>query len=281
MEIEDYDLAKHYLSHISYYRLAGYWWSMQQDKVNHIFKPHSKFESIIDIYNFDSELRGIVFKAIEKIEISFRTKMIYHLSLECSPWWFEDSNLFKNIDEHQSALRIIVSELERSKESFIKEHKDKYPHDSRKPPAWKTLEVVSFGILSKLYGNLKPSVKAKDDIAKAYLTENHTYLHSWVQGISKIRNICAHHLRLWDNNLFSYRFLPKPKGSWLNKVPSGSDKFKLYPSLCCIKYMLNTIDPENSLSNSIISLLQSYPNINIKEIGFSDAWYLEPLWKIS
>ena len=36
--------ATHYLEHISYYRLAGYWWPMQRDKTNHIFKEKSKFE---------------------------------------------------------------------------------------------------------------------------------------------------------------------------------------------------------------------------------------------
>jgi abortive infection bacteriophage resistance protein len=35
-------LATKYLSHVSYYRLAGYWWSMQADKETHQFKPRSK-----------------------------------------------------------------------------------------------------------------------------------------------------------------------------------------------------------------------------------------------
>jgi len=45
--INEEDDAVHYLSHISYYRLAGYWWPMQVDKVEHIFKQNSCFSDVI------------------------------------------------------------------------------------------------------------------------------------------------------------------------------------------------------------------------------------------
>lgn len=80
LQISDEELAKHYLSHVSYYRLAGYWWPMQINKETHDFKPDSKFEDVVSLYNFDRELRILLFDAIEKIEISLRTKLIYHLS---------------------------------------------------------------------------------------------------------------------------------------------------------------------------------------------------------
>lgn len=64
--ITDENLAKHYLSNISYYRLAGYWWPMQADKINHFFKPNSRFEDVIGLYNFDRELRLLLFDVIER-----------------------------------------------------------------------------------------------------------------------------------------------------------------------------------------------------------------------
>lgn len=70
--IDNIEYATHLLQHISYYRLAGYWWSMQSDKVNHTFKPNSKFTDVIALYNFDRELRCLLFDVIEKIEISLR-----------------------------------------------------------------------------------------------------------------------------------------------------------------------------------------------------------------
>ncbi len=67
--IGDESLAEHYLNNISYYRLAGYWWPMQADKVNHLFKTNSRFEDVVALYSFDSELRLLLFNAIERIEI--------------------------------------------------------------------------------------------------------------------------------------------------------------------------------------------------------------------
>lgn len=94
--INDIPLAEHYLINVGYYRLSGYWWSMQKDKTNHIFKPHSTFENVIAIYRFDREPRLVLFDIIERIEIALRTKMVYYLSHELNPWWFEESNNFKD-----------------------------------------------------------------------------------------------------------------------------------------------------------------------------------------
>jgi len=65
MIIKDKDVAKHFLSNISYYRLKGDWWEMQSDKIEHIFHKGSVFETVIDYYNFDRHFRLILFNAIE------------------------------------------------------------------------------------------------------------------------------------------------------------------------------------------------------------------------
>ena len=70
LTIDDDATAVHYLKNVSYYRLAGYWWPMQEDKANHIFKKGSNFSDVIKLYNFDRELRILLFDVIEKIEIS-------------------------------------------------------------------------------------------------------------------------------------------------------------------------------------------------------------------
>lgn len=199
--INDEDNAPHYLSHISYYRLGEYWHSMQSDKVNHIFKENSKFKDVIALYSFDSELRILLFDIIEKIEISLRTKLIYHLSHEFNPWWFQNFELFIDSKELVKTLANLEEELARTKEATIKNHFKNHKDDLRFPPAWKSLEQTSFGSLSKLYGNLKHTVKSKDTIASDYGVVNHTFLPSWLQSIAQIRNYCAHHSRLWNKNV--------------------------------------------------------------------------------
>ncbi|MCH5597311.1 Abi family protein [Niabella ginsengisoli] len=271
------------LSNISYYRLAGYWWPMQSDKDKHIFKSGSKFSDVMALYIFDRELRILLFDVIEKIEISLRTKLVYYLSHEFDPWWFQNTALFTNVKELVQTLATLEEEIDRSKDTFIKEHKKKYKDDLRFPPAWKSLELTSFGGLSKLYGNLRPDIKSKDKIAADFGTVNHTFLPSWLQSITQIRNHCAHHSRLWNRNLPGKpKLLPKPPNAWIKDVPKENEYHMIYVHLCCMKYLLNTIQPRNNFSGQIRSLVDRFAsNVDPKALGLKPEWQSEPLWQDS
>jgi len=276
--IQDESLAEQYLSHVSYYRLAGYWWPMQCNKISHEFKANSKFEDVVSLYNFDRELRILLFDIIEKIEISLRTKLIYHLSHEYDPWWFQQISIFQNTSALVETLAIIHKEVSRSKELFMKEHQRKYKEDLRFPPSWKTLELTSFGSLSKLYGNLKNSVQSKNQIAEELGAVNHTYLPSWLQSIAQIRNYRAHHSRLWNRNLpGTPKLLSNPPYLWVNDIPK--DPSKLYMHLCVMRYLVNMIVPGNSFSQKLQDLLSRYPSVDPNALGMTPNWANEPLWK--
>lgn len=276
----DESLAEHYLNNISYYRLAGYWWPMQADKVNHLFKTNSRFENVVALYSFDSELRLLLFNAIKRIEIGLRTRMINHLAHEVDPWWFENPSIFKNKLAFAVNLKAIDRDLKNSKEVFIRQHYQKYHADSRRPPAWKTLEVVSFGLLSKLYGNLGSHFESKDTIAKEINTVNHTFLRTWLQSLSQIRNICAHHGRLWNKNLPGRpKLLPRPPAPWLTLVPPVSQHHALYVHVCCMKYLLDAISPGHRFTLKLKTLFCKYPSVDLDALGFSKIWDKEPLWK--
>jgi abortive infection bacteriophage resistance protein len=280
LNIKDDDFAEHQLSNISYYRLGEYWYVMQDDKVNHTFKPNSKFEDVMALYNFDRELRFLLFDVIERIEISLRTKLIYHLSHEFDPWWFQNFELFDDSRALVKTLSGLEEELERTKETTIKNHNKKHKDDKRFPPAWKSLEQTSFGSLSKLYGNLKNNIKSKDFIAQEFGAVNHTYLPSWLQSITQIRNYCAHHSRLWNKNLPStLKLLPKPPFKWISNVPNQNDFQYLYIHLCIMKYMLNVIEPENQFTTRLKTLFEKYPNVDPNALGMKPNWEEEQLWK--
>lgn len=272
--------ADRYLRTVGYYRLAGYWWPLQSDKVKHTFKEGAKFSRVVSLYRFDTELRMLLFKAIEKIEISLRAKLVYHISHEHDPWWFQNNTLFKDMPALIKSLDNLREELKRSKEAFIKEHRKKYKKDGRFPPSWKALALTSFGTLSKLYGNLKPGVKSIDIIADEYGAENHTYLRTWLQSLAQIRNLCAHHSRLWNKNLpGTVKVLPRPKYAWISNVPSSGEFQFLYIHLCITKYMLNRIDPDCEFGQNLIRLIKDYPQVDPKAIGLKPNWQNEPLWK--
>lgn len=284
LTIPNTKLAEKYLSNISYYRLGEYWYVMQSDKLNHVFKPHSHFDNVIALYNFDAELRLLLFEVIEKIEISLRTKLIYHLSHEVDPWWFQNFDLFTDSMALVKTLSNLQEELTRSKDVTIKNHFKNHKDDKRFPPAWKSLEQTSFGALSKLYGNLKPSVQSKDTIAVEFGAVNHTYLPSWLQSIAQIRNFCAHHSRLWNRNLpGTVKLLSKPPNPWIIKpenVPKQHEFQKLYIHMTLMKYLLNTIQPNNDFKRQLNQLFNKYPKVDQNALGMKLNWMEEPVWKI-
>ena len=81
MSIKDEQRASFYLNHINYYRLKGYWWDMQCDKENHKFAPNSNFIDVIDRYNFDRQLRLILFDAIT-VPIEIPNNSFYFIKIQ-------------------------------------------------------------------------------------------------------------------------------------------------------------------------------------------------------
>ena len=149
------------------------------------------------------------------------------------------------------------------------------------PPAWKTVEHTSIGNLSKMYRNLNNNLKSKKIIAKEFGAVNHTFLPSWLQSITQIRNFCAHHSRLWNRNLPStVKLLPKPPNPWIVDKENVPKQFnKLYVHMCLMKYMLNTIQPNNEFTLRLGKLFTKYPNVDPKALDMKPNWQQEPLWK--
>ncbi len=139
---------------------------MEEDHSLHHYKSGSTFAQAINLYLFDKELRQLIFKAIQDIEISLRTKMIQVFSMEYGAFWFMDSSLFKNTGFFEGCLDNIKKEVSRSNEDFIKEYSENYTSPIL-PPVWKTLEVVSFGTFSKLFCLFKDT-RLKKQVAREF-----------------------------------------------------------------------------------------------------------------
>ena len=269
--------AHHFLSNISYYRLKGYWWEMQKDIVNHQFKENSFFENVIDLYNFDRNFRLIVFNAIERIEIALRAKMIYYLSLSYGGEWYIESTLFPNQKFHNQFKYKIEKELSDSSEEFIQKHIKKHPNE--RPEAWKALEVITLGSLSKLYNNINHQLSEKNIIAKEFGLYNQKYLSSWLQTITVIRNIIAHHSRLWNRVIINkYSWPNQTISPLLNYTPNDYDRRKIFPILSAIIYLNNHISPGHSIKTELIKLFADF-KVPLYKMGFPEDWNLQPIWK--
>lgn len=94
MSFADEAYAAQVLEHISYYRFAAYLRPMESDKTTHQLHARASFEDVLAIYEFDAKLRALVFDAIQKIEISIRSKMIHEFSLVHGAFGFFNESCF-------------------------------------------------------------------------------------------------------------------------------------------------------------------------------------------
>lgn len=207
LSITDDAIAERYLTNISFYRLRAYTYPYQNNKdANHPFIGNVSFDQIIDLYNFDRKLRLMVFNAIEKIEIALRTQVIYHWSLSNGSHWHLDKNLYKNETKFIKHLASLQKEIDRSNETFIDHYKQKYSSPSD-PPCWMSLELTSIGLLSLIFQNLKNGVQKKA-VTHHFGLLSTKVLENWIHNFCNIRNICAHHGRLWNRRLTTHIKIP-------------------------------------------------------------------------
>ncbi|GHT00740.1 CAAX amino protease [Bacteroidia bacterium] len=278
MLMKDEQTAAFYLNHISYFRLKGYWWDMQTDRVNHIFAPNFYFEDVIERYNFDRQLRLILFDAIEFIEIALRTKLIYHLSQAYDGLWYLNDNLVIDKTKHQDCITDLQNEFARSGEGFAKEFRQKYPTDN--PDVWILFEVATFGTLSKIYSNLKPQIPQKSLITHEFGLNSINDLSSWLAAISYLRNVIAHHSRVFGRDILKRPVLPqKPRNQWLQFGVTPIQEKKPFVVISTMVYLCNAINPNNGIKNKLLALFNSNPNFPIYKLGFFNNWQQEPLWK--
>jgi len=89
--------------------------------------------------------------------------------------------------------------------------------------------------------------------------------------MASLRNYCAHHARIWNRNYPVTPDIPAnlPE-TWLTntKVPFN----KLYAQLCCIAYLLNSIEPQNTFAADIKALLSKSAIVDPAAMGFIKDW---------
>lgn len=278
LKFEDETKAESYLSNISYYRLRAYTYPFQDNKnqSNHSFIVPVTFEEIIELYRFDRQLSKLVFDALQKIEIALRTQIVYQWAMKYGSHWQLEPSLYRDTFLFKKQIENLQGEIERSDETFIKHYKETYSNPSG-PPSWMSLEVSSFGLLSKIFSNLKKG-NEKEAVTNHFGLKEIRILENWMHCFSNIRNICAHHSRLWNRSFATHIMLPtNPKFPFIeNKMIYP---FKLYAALCCIQYLLNTIIPANGFKVKLMELINQYPLAREKEIGFPLKWKDETFWR--
>lgn len=273
MIIKDAASAEFYLQHINYYRLSAYWLPFEADHATHRFKVGTDFDQVLNHYIFDRELRLLVLDAIERIEVSVRSQWAYQLAHRHGPHAHLDRSLAFNQHHWQSNSEKLANEVNRSEEAFIRHMLSTYSEPL--PPVWAACEVMSIGLLSQWYNSLKP-MPTRRAIASVYGLDEKV-LQSWLHHLSLVRNLSAHHSRLWNRDFSIIPQPPKGKPAKLgSEFVRGSRK--IYNTFLIILHFMDVVAPHHHWRSRLKDLIAQH-GVEARMMDFPVGWEKRFPWR--
>lgn len=292
-------LAAEYLKRLGYYRLSGYWYPFRvtvpywnekgrarRGAIDR-FRPGTEFQHAVDLYVFDKRLRLLFLDAIERVEVALRVAValqighrnpLAHRQLSELHGRFGKINPTKGKTYHQVWLDRLNEQESRSKDDFVKHFRGAYSTDL---PIWISIELWDFGLLSMLFANLQ--VADQNAIGSNYGVPKGDMLQTWLRSINNVRNICAHHSRLWNRSPADQPSPPKPgQIPWLDHL--AADRFAqehLYAVAAVVQFLMRTTNPASSWATRLKDHFKTFPacpGVSVAQTSFPAGWEGLPLW---
>jgi abortive infection bacteriophage resistance protein len=267
--IADRQKALHYIKFLGYFRLSGYA-AYFQEAGSETFRKGTTFEQVFEHYKFDRKLRILIMDVLKRIEIAIRVVTSNHMSQKYGSHWFLDSTLFATAELHEKMLASIRDGIEKNRQDpIIKQYY--YLHsEPEMPPSWMLCEIMSMGFWSRLYPNIK-SREDRNSIARDFGL-NLPVMESFLHCLTSLRNICAHHGRLW-NRVFSIKPIA---------LRGSEDIFRrgdtLYAQLAIIHLFIEVIAKGSSWKERLSQLFAEYPTAGLASMGFPANWKELEFW---
>lgn len=267
--------AVKYLNNVGYFRLTGYMYHLQTRDGNHSFIENVSFNDIISLYQFDKKLRAIIIEYMERIEIAVKAKLTNKYSSAYGFFWYTQNDLFADTEIFYNINKEISESFEDPQEGFLKSFKYNYSSEVS-PPSNMALETLTLGKLSRLYKGLKNN-EQKIEIANEFNSVSST-LSSWLIYLTNVRNVCAHHSRLWNKKITADRpFIPSRERYKFNGTMTNDFNTTIYGVISIINRLLMSFNSENRFIEKIESLIEEY-SIDTNFMGFPTNWKTEAHW---
>lgn len=279
MRIDDRGNAERHLEHINYYRLRAYWLPFEiapNPGGDHRFIDGASFEIVLAIYDFDRRLRLLLIDAIERVEISLRTRLANVLSLRHGPCAHEEPKHFRDWSIWQRCRDELVKEYARSHETFAQHYRRQYP-ELTTPPLWVACELMTLGHLSRWLQNIRLPGD-RQAIADAYGLDEQV-LVSFAHHLTTVRNHCAHHGRIWNRRFTLKMKVPTKKPAGLSASFHPEKDRLLYNTLAMLAFLMHRISPATEWPERVRHLITSTPAVSTEAMGFPVDWQRRPLWK--
>ena len=276
MEFSDTERAKRTLNHIGFHRLSSYWKPFELPPgtgSGALFKDGTSFSTVVTRYLFDQRLRSLLLEAFSFIEVSVRTHWAYQLAygFQHGEFAHQKETLF-NQEYHKANLQELRRTYKQASHPGTKKFQDL--------TIWDVLPAMSFGQLSKWYSNLADRT-IRQSIAQIYGMDERTLL-STLRHLTNIRNICAHHERLWDRRISTGLRIPKRLGSSRETANAFNrlDQGKIYNALVITVHLMEVITPYGDWTERFLNLREeeAFNSISYEDMGFPSQWREYAIW---
>jgi abortive infection bacteriophage resistance protein len=250
LDFED-DKIKEFLLDIGYYRLGFYWYPFQKTSSDD-FVDGTKFSDVISLYYLDVDLRYLLIKYINRLELNFRTNLIYWASMKYvdNPVWFATKGIMKH--DYLKVIKSHYNKKFKEKNIQIKKHHENH-EDDEFAPAWKTFEYYTFGSIVKVYENIVDESLRKD-ISLKYGIKKTDKFQNYLDAMVFVRNSCAHSGVIFDLHI----------DEGVSELPTvkfnNGNSHNLDAAIKALMYLMNHISSnrKNDLEDSIGKLFNDY-----------------------
>ncbi|MBY0458748.1 MAG: Abi family protein, partial [Gemmataceae bacterium] len=214
--------------------------------------------------------------AIERIEVDARTRLAYLHAERHGPFGYGDDPAtlpgLRPTDRTQF-LDYFRRELANNREEFVVHFRTKYGADHHDLPVWVACELMTFGNLFTFYRGCSTDIQKQ--LARRYAIQD-IVCRSWLQALNTVRNICAHHARLWNRVLGVRPMIPNKDRRWNVPVPIPNDRVFAVLTIC--RHLLGIIAPGSEWTDRFKGLLAGYPDVPRPGLGLIPGWDRHPLW---
>lgn len=261
---------------MNYYRLSAYLFPFRNNDGTEGYVPGTTLGSILEIYQFDEELRNVLVGGLETVEISFRTKIAYYFSHACGPFGYVQRGNLPDLDStaRLDFFRRVESERDKSREAFKDHFLKKYGDNHEYLPLWMAVELMSFGTLFSLLSGM--DYKIRQRIASEYGIDQ-VVLVSWFRALNTLRNLCAHHSRIWNREFGDKPLIPKKNTLWTTPVVIPNNCVFGFASL--LAHLTVRINSASDWKSRFLGLLSRYNQVSRSAMGFPPGWENSGIWK--
>lgn len=303
LKVSDRNLLIDRLRVVNYYRLSAYWYPFRQK--DETLKPDTSFDEVWSRYVFDRQLRLLVMDAVERVEVAIKTRLAEQHALKHGGFGYISRDCFAQpagyikrvkatikrflrpflphglatqkrfLDPHDDFLNRVRSTAADSREEFVRHYFKKYI-DEKDLPIWMVVEIMTLGntltMLQRLTSDEKRALAACFNVMPPTL-------ESWILTLNYVRNLCAHHSRLWNRTLAIRPIIPNKKHGPEWHSPVSFENEKVFGVLTILRFLLIQIAPQSRWAARLSALFSQYSQVPLKEMGFPDKWETCPIWQ--